>query len=70
MLSSNLALFLFIIFSENPKLTIVKLIFFDTTVSPPHKKIFYFFCSCFNEFEIFLRFFLENDFVFPDPEIK
>ena len=48
----------------------VKLNFLDQTVSPPDKKILYFFCSCFNYLDIFPKFFDEKDLLLPEPEIK
>ena len=48
----------------------VKLSLFDQTVSPPDKKILNFFCSCFKDLEIFIKFDGEKDLLFPDPEIK
>ena len=47
-----------------------KLNSFEKVVSPPHKKIPYFFCSCFNELDILDKFFCVNDFLFPLPDIK
>ena len=48
----------------------VKLNLLDHTVSPPDKRILYFFCSCFKDLEIFIKFDGEKDLSFPDPEIK
>ena len=44
--------------------------FLEKTVSPPPRKILYFFCSWFKDFDIFDKFNLEKLFLFPDPEIK
>ena len=48
----------------------VKLSFFEKTVSPPPKKILNLFCSCFKDLEIFFNLFCVNVFLLPDPEIK
>ena len=55
---------------ENLTEVIVKLNLFEKTVSPPHKKILYLFCSCFKDFEIIFKLDGENDFLLPDPDIK
>ena len=70
MSSLTFALFLKTIFFEYPIDVIEKLSLFEKVVSPPHKKIPYFFCSCFNEFDIFYKFFFENVFLFPLPDTK
>ena len=46
---------------EKPIDVIVKLNLFEKTVSPPHKKISYLFCSSFKDFVIFVKFIAEND---------
>jgi len=63
-------LFLGIIFFENPTEVIEKLSLLDNTVSPPHRKILYFFCSWFKDLVIFFKFMFEKVFLLPEPEIK
>ena len=48
----------------------MKLNFFDLVVSPPHKRILYFFCSSASDFEILSKFVFEKKILFPDAEIK
>ena len=63
-------MFLLIILEEKPIEVIVKLNLSEVTVSPPHSRMLYLFCSFLSDLEILSKFEGEKDFLSPDPAIK